>query len=172
MQAKTYGDWDQLGNFLGGLSGPHKTCFDNYMYQTLTIVGYKARAKIHEDIKARKYKPNAPQTLKQKSPKDIPLIDTGQLMRSVTVDDRHRGQMLVFVGILKTERHKDRNGRDVMAKNIALELHEGAVHGNVRIPPRPFIRQPLSSPTFQGWAEKKMVQSLRAILIHIMQGGC
>lgn len=163
------GDWDQLERILGALKGTRKRWYNKCIRSNLMTSGYKARAEIHDAIRNREFAPNAPSTLRAKAPKDIPLIDTGQLMRSITVKPTIGNKLAVFVGILKQTRRRD--GQSMV--NIAAVLHEGAVirRGNavIRIPARPFIRRPIESPEFRRWWEKHMLQAIIDCLAQVIK---
>lgn len=163
---KLTGDWDQLGRLLGALQGPNKKKFDKCVLNGLHIAGYQALAEIRKAIRGREFAPNAPATLRAKTPKDIPLIDTGQLMRALTVKPI-TGKVAIFVGIWKTKQYQTPDGTVKMA-NIARALHQGVTiqtsRAVIRIPARPFIQQPIEGDRFTSWYEQHLFTTLSQCL--------
>jgi len=132
------GDWDKVQKLFG-----NPMIAGNTM-KRIKILGMKRvlaylEGQIKRNIRSsgkladKPFATNAPMTLELKKPKTKPLIDTGDMMGSVTRKyiDENNG----FVGLLRGEKHTD--GGSVA--DIGM-IHEfGAIVDKKTIPARPFI---------------------------------
>ena len=103
------GGWDSLEQALDDAKFRKKLA--QHVRRANKINGLVVQRKIRQDIKAKKYAPNAPLTIALKGSK-TPLVDSGGLFQAITMEVVGDA---VFVGVKRT------NG----LYDVALALHEG-----------------------------------------------
>lgn len=152
----------------------------------LLEMGYATEREIKMRIKHREYKINHPFTVMMKTvakTKDQPLVDTGQLNKSIRTSSVGSSMMpAVFCGVRKTARNA--NGQSLY--QIAKIVHYGKIikvtpkmrawlkgHGLplkpttniIRIPPRKFISEVLTDPVHIAYLRKMTKSKMTHILM-------
>ena len=177
------GDWADLEKALSPLY-KHKA----EIHRGMVVIGAYVRNEIKKRIKDRKYTANHPFTIREKTTRagrgDQPLVDTGQLNKSITykVEDWGLGDVAVFVGIRKETKNKD--GEDmvklgaILHDGVTIEvtpkmrayLHSRGFHlkpttTHLVIPPRPFVNDVVYSPKVQAEVRKLYLNMVRSALL-------
>ena len=182
MPFKKVGDWKKLERMLAPINMRQRE-----VDRCMVMIGITVTKKIKTEIKQRKYVKNHPWTIAMKSTSagvgDQPLVDHGQLVKSINYKVDYSGikSIQVFIGVRKGT--IGANGKDMV--ELARVLHEGAVipvtsamrmyllskgfalkpsTAFIVIPARPFVRQVVENPATKEEIRTIYVNTLLRIL--------
>ena len=142
------------------------------MYNIMDMATGRVAKKIQSDIRQRVlgkvYTRNKQSTIDDKGGNDIPLVDTGGLIREA-IQSRRLKQMSWEVGVIGK---KPSRTTGASAETYVRVIHDGATFAvnyygrrvTIRIPPRPFLRDVFDDPKTRAMANAMWKDAMTKIL--------